>query len=155
MHKQLTVINNYHEFDEGLATAGQPTAEQFALIREAGFEIVNNLAQNNSPGALPDEAEVINGEKMQYLHIPVDFREPQMDNLEDFFVAMNEHENKKRFVHCACNWRVSAFMFLYRTKVLGLDRTQAKRDLYSVWTPDAVWSDFIRRAEKPDSGVSS
>jgi len=104
---------------------------------------------------LPNEAEVIHANKMQYLHIPVDFSHPHMGNLDDFFAAMNEHENENRFIHCARNWRVSAFMFLYRTKVLGLDRTQAKSVLHRIWTPDTVWSDFIRRAEQRGRGVPS
>lgn len=148
MHKKLTAIYNYYEFDTGLATSGQPTADQFALISEAGFEIVINLAQNNSPNALTDEAEVVNGNKMQYLHIPVDFKHPHMGNLDDFFAAMSKHENENRYIHCACNWRVSAFMFLYRTKVLGLGKTQAESEMHRIWIPDAVWSDFIRKAEK-------
>ena len=147
MHEQLKQILNYHEFDSSLATAGQPTEQQFKLVREAGFEVIINLARTDSPGALANEADIVTASGMQYIHIPVDFKQPETSNLEEFFTAMNEYRGKNRFIHCACNWRVSAFMYLYRTKKMGLQKKQAEDEMFSIWTPDPVWSDFIRMAE--------
>ena len=42
-------------FGERIGTAGQPTAEQFQLVRSEGYDAVINLALATSQGALPDE----------------------------------------------------------------------------------------------------
>lgn len=152
MHDALTKILNYHEYDAGLATGGQPGPEQFSLIRNAGFDVIINLAQADSPGALENEADIVRDNGMQYRHIPVNFKHPEINKLEEFYRVMNEHSDQHRFIHCAYNWRVSAFMYLYRTGEMGVDTSTALADLHSIWTPDPVWSGFIRRVESDSSG---
>lgn len=52
----LANILNFLPISDGLATAGQPTSEQFAFVREAGYERVINLAPADSSNAIADEA---------------------------------------------------------------------------------------------------
>jgi protein tyrosine phosphatase (PTP) superfamily phosphohydrolase (DUF442 family) len=40
----LALIDNFLQISPTIATAGQPTIEQFALISSAGYETVINLA---------------------------------------------------------------------------------------------------------------
>ena len=40
-------IYNYLEIGDNLATSGQPNEKQFALIRDAGYQTVVNLAPNS------------------------------------------------------------------------------------------------------------
>ena len=40
---KLKAIKNFHEISGNLATAGQPTAEQFADIADAGYDAVINI----------------------------------------------------------------------------------------------------------------
>jgi hypothetical protein len=56
---------------------------------------------------------------------------------------MDQLGDRRRLVHCALNLRVSAFVFLWRVLHRSVNLADAARDLYSVWTPDAVWSRFI------------
>ena len=66
---------------------------------------------------------------------------------------MNAHADRKIFVHCAANMRVSAFMYLYRqiedTRSVQLcprvDRATAKLDLVKIWLPNEIWQNFIDR----------
>ncbi len=44
----ITRIYNYLEVGENLVTSGQPTEEQFVLIRDRGYKTVINLAPENS-----------------------------------------------------------------------------------------------------------
>jgi hypothetical protein len=48
----LTEIYSYLAIGEKLGTAGQPTPDQFWKVREAGFEVVINLALPASDNAL-------------------------------------------------------------------------------------------------------
>ena len=146
MNKKLKQITNFYRIDENIATSGQPKTEQFKEIFAEGFEVIFNLALSDSPNAIEDEGKIINELNMEYVHIPVDFSSPSLEDLKLFFKHMEKHENKKIFVHCAMNWRVSAFMFLYHTIKCQIPVADAHRHIDAVWQPDSVWQDFIRHS---------
>lgn len=131
---------------ERIGTAGQPTAAQFARVAEAGFQTVINLAKADSPGALEGQAGLLRDLGLEYLHLPVAFEAPQLDDLRRFFEALERRADRKVFVHCIANKRVAAFMFLYRVLRLGHPIHDAEMALHRIWTPDPVWQDFIDRA---------
>jgi hypothetical protein len=41
------------------------------------------------------------------------------------------------------NYRVSAFVYMYRVARLGFPEAQARADLNRLWTPDGVWAELI------------
>jgi ADP-ribose pyrophosphatase YjhB (NUDIX family)/protein tyrosine phosphatase (PTP) superfamily phosphohydrolase (DUF442 family) len=132
-------------FGSNVGTGGQPTAEQFLLISQEGYKSVINLALASSPGALAGEAELVAGLGMEYVHIPVEFGAPRLEDLQEFLDAMEQLRGKV-FVHCILNKRVSAFLFLYRVLKLGHPVAEAEMALHRIWTPDETWQDFIDRA---------
>ncbi len=113
------------------------------MIRAAGYEVIINLAMPTSPNAIPDEQNLVNSLGMSYLHIPVDFDAPSVNDFEAFSQAMTDLDGKKVFVHCAANMRVSAFVFLYRVLFLGINNSEAERDLTAIWQPSPTWKKFI------------
>jgi len=48
---RITDITNYLEITPWLRTAGMPTAVQIKSIADAGYQVVINLALDESPGA--------------------------------------------------------------------------------------------------------
>jgi len=139
-------LTNYYPISPLILTAGQPTAEQIALIAQAGCDVVINLARPTSPNALVDEAELVAAQGMDYVTIPVVWEEPTLDDLDRFFAAMEANQARKVFVHCVVNYRVSSFVYLYRVLRLGADPDEAIWDLRSIWEPDETWSAFIAAA---------
>lgn len=139
----LEQIVNFYQLDENIGTAGQPGGEQFGDISAAGYEIVLNLALGDSPDAIDNENNIISELNMTYVHIPVDFKSPTAEDLESFFKHMEKYKNKKIFVHCVMNWRVSAFMFLYHTIKCDMPVTDALQHMNAVWKPEPVWQEFI------------
>lgn len=136
-------ILNFREISDSMGTAGQPTAAQLADIRDAGYEVVINLAMPDSTNALPNEGELVAGLGMDYVHIPVVWEEPTGEDLERFFETLDEYQGRKVFVHCALNWRVSAFVFLLRVIKLGDPVQPALQALHEVWQPNPTWQQFI------------
>lgn len=149
----LGVIPAFLPLGERIGTSGQPGADQFALIAQEGYTSVINLALADSPGALPGEAELIRGLGLDYVHIPVEFGAPQPEDLARFFDAIEQRAQRKTFVHCIANKRVSAFLFLYRVLKLRHPVAEAEMSLHGIWTPDPVWQDFIDRALRPHPEV--
>jgi protein tyrosine phosphatase (PTP) superfamily phosphohydrolase (DUF442 family) len=142
----LTSIYNFLPISEAVATAGQPTVEQFEAIREAGYQVVVNLALPTSDNALPQEAALVESLGMQYVAIPVVWESPTLADLHRFFAVIEANQDKKVFVHCAANMRVSAFIYLYRRLRQGLDEAQARQALHQIWQPNPVWQAFIDQA---------
>ena len=142
----LEKIVNFYQLDDNIGTAGQPELDQFRDISAAGYEIVLNLSLSDSPNAIDNENNIISELNMTYVHVPVDFKTPALEDLELFFKHMKKHEHKKIFIHCVMNWRVSAFMFLYHTIKCDMPVADALQHMNAVWEPEPVWQEFIDNA---------
>ena len=140
----LNHIRNFLRIDDRLATSGMPQPDDFVALRQAGFEVVINLALPTSDNALPNEGELVSAQGMTYVHIPVKFDAPQPADFEQFSKIMDIFAGQKVFVHCAANMRVSAFVFLHRLHQ-GADRATAGTDLTKIWQPDGAWRAFMNR----------
>ena len=142
---QLDDIKNFVQLTPDVGTAGQPTREQFGAIAAAGYGAVINLALPTSDHALADEGSVVTGFGMRYVHIPVDFANPTVDDLKTFIGAMQALDGKRVFVHCVVNARVSAFMYLYLKHVRGFDDAAARSPVLERWQPqmDETWQRFL------------
>lgn len=139
----LQDIRNYLALSPTLGTAGQPTAEQFKAVADAGYAVVVNLALSTSDHAIPNEAELVKSLGMTHFHIPVVWEAPTLADLEIFFKVMDRNRDLQVFVHCALNMRVSAFVYLYRVLRLGIDPDVAIADLHRIWQPNPTWQAFI------------
>ena len=82
----LCEITNFCAISERLGTAGQPSEDQFRTLRDAGFEVIINLALPTSCNAMADEGAIVTGLGMSYVHIPVDFTAPTSEDLCAFSV---------------------------------------------------------------------
>ena len=141
---KLNTIYNFLNLSAKLATSGQPLEEELEYISKAGFEVVINLALSDADYSLADEEGSVTKLGMEYIHIPVIWQSPTSDDLDKFFDVMEKYKNKKLFVHCAANMRVSSFVALYRVIKEGWDYSDAVNDVYKIWNPNEIWSDFIR-----------
>jgi protein tyrosine phosphatase (PTP) superfamily phosphohydrolase (DUF442 family) len=140
----LTDIKKYYPITEMIASAGQPAEEQLKDIRDTGFEVIINLGLHDNPEySLKDEAASVKALGMEYIHIPVLFKHPTRQNLDDFFKAMDEHKAKKIFVHCALNKRASVFLGLYNIIRFKQSPAQAFEFIRKIWEPDKIWKAFF------------
>ena len=139
----LNHIRNFLRIDDLLATSGMPKPDDFTAMRQAGFDVVINLALPTSDNALPNEGELVSAQGMTYVHIPVKFNAPTEDDLMAFFAAMQKHQGRKMLLHCAANKRVTAFLGLYRVIRQKWEIEPAFAPARAVWEPDAVWSSFV------------
>ena len=143
-HNCLENIYNYLKISDKIATAGQPSVEEFSHIKQAGYQLVINLALKDSSNALANEKEIVETQGMQYVHIPVIWENPAEEKLQEFIQVMKTNADKKVFVHCAANKRVSAFIYLYRRYQEGVTDEVAKKDLDRIWIPNQTWQQFIQ-----------
>ncbi len=135
---ELKTILNFHLMTNTIGTAGQPTKAQFEDVRNANFSVVVNLAMPDSPNALPDEGMVVSSLDITYIHIPVPWDAPSVSHVKKFFGVMDalEGNGEKVFVHCAANYRASAFTYKYLTLRKGISSEQATSPLLRRWLPE-------------------
>lgn len=141
-------ITNHMVVSDKLASSGQPTKSQFKDIAEAGFEVVINLAMPDSDYAIPEEGCIVTARKMVYAHLPVPYEAPTAEHLRMFFAIMKAFGSKTCWVHCALNYRVSAFLYQYFRLVHNVSPDEARKAIFAGWDPDQVWSKFMALDEE-------
>ena len=134
---------NYIPLSENLASSGQPTPLQFDDIASAGFKYVINLAMHDSSDALYEEGGLVSEAGMNYFHIPVPFDAPTIKHLKLFLNLMIMLEDEKVWLHCAYNWRASAFINHYQRSILNLAPDAIEMPILEQWKPDEIWQNFL------------
>ncbi len=136
-------ILNYVQFNDRIATSGQPLEDEFSFISASGYKAVINIAMHNSDDFVPNEGYIVTELGMSYFHIPVPFEAPTVGQLRLFIQLMECLKNQSVWVHCAANFRVSAFMYLYQRHVYGASIEEAKSSVFEFWHPDETWKKFM------------
>ena len=131
-----------------VTTSGRLTEPDIAALDQLGVRHVINLALADSPGALPNEAELLAARGIRYTHIPVPFGAPEERHFAAFCEALAGGDGPVH-VHCIMNWRVSAFFYRHHC-ANGMAQDAARAMLERQWSPqrndhaDApVWARFI------------
>jgi uncharacterized protein (TIGR01244 family) len=138
-------IYNYRKVNDQFITAGQPTEDHMRAAAAEGFRTVINLAPIDPRYSLDDELGLAQSLGMTYHHIPVAWDNPTVDDFAAFEQVMNQLPAAKTLIHCAANFRVTAFYSLYALKHLGWSTTQADEFRASIWQGSdyPVWEAFI------------
>jgi len=139
----LDAIDNYIPIDERIGTGGQPRDAQLADVASAGYSAVINLGMLDPRYCLADEAGLVASLGMEYRHIAVPFDAPTMEHLDEFIATMDAWSDRRVFVHCAANWRVSSFMSLYAELRLGWTRARADAHARELWDMNECWERFL------------
>ena len=143
-------IYNFKQVNEQILTGGQPTEAQLQAAAAEGVQTVINLATINPRYSLVDEAGSVAELGMTYVHIPVEWESPQKADFAAFEAAMQVAEKEKTLVHCAANYRVTAFVSLYAMKHWGWSTEQADGLMAHVWKKGEypVWDTLVAELKK-------
>jgi uncharacterized protein (TIGR01244 family) len=143
MVEELGQIQAFRRLSPLLATSGQPEPAEIAAIGRAGFKRLINLAMPSSPGALANEATLAEQAGLCYLHLPIDWETPELEQATRLFEALERAAGEPVFVHCAKNMRVSALLSAYRVVRGGVPCRAARADLHAIWQPNHTWRTFV------------
>ena len=140
-------IFNYVKVNDQISTAGQPTEDQLRDAAAEGFTTIINLAPVNPPYTPADEAGLARELGLTYIYIPVAWNNPTDADFAAFEQAMSATAGRRTLIHCAANFRVTAFYTLYAHKHLGWNAAQAEALRDRIWTGSdyPVWEAFVAR----------
>lgn len=141
--EQLSQIEAFVPVSEQLVTSGQPTPDQFGLIKQMGYDAVINLAMPSSSNWVAEEPEILADLGLDYFHIPVLWDNPTLEDFDKFCAVLEANQQRKLWVHCAKNMRVSAMVYLYNRLRAKLTHEVAWRYVAQVWQPNDIWFGFI------------
>ena len=157
MASDPTGIRNFQRLGPRHTTSGRLRDEDLAGLAAIGVGHVVNLALDDHPEALGDEAAKLAALGIGYTHIPVPFGAPGDDHYAAFVGALDA-ATAPVHVHCIMNYRVSAFFYRYHREVAGMPEAQARALLEAQWAPDRSdapearpWADFLSRT-RPSRG---
>jgi len=127
---------NFRRVNARVATAGRVEPEQLAQLAASGVEVVINLLPRDSRYAVPDEREIVEGQGVEYLYLPVDFAEPTVADYERFRELMARACGRSLLLHCAANYRVSAFYSRYAIETGAWSAAQGDAFMRDIWQPE-------------------
>ncbi len=142
-------IYNYRKVNDRLITGGQPTEAQLRDAAAEGFQAVINLATEQPGRSLEDEAGLLHSLGIAYYPIPVVWDHPTIEDFQHFEAVFDRLQETKTLLHCAANFRATAFFSLYALKHLGWSEEQAESFRQSVWQGSdyPVWEQFYREVK--------
>ena len=110
--------------------------------------MIINLAMPEHKQSICTEGSLVTTLGMTFIHIPVPFDAPSENHYREFTGYMDALKDRKVWVHCIVNARVSAFFFRYLQEVRGFSALKAASPLLKTWMPemDEVWKEFVNRA---------
>ena len=79
----------------------------------------------------------------------MDWENPQDTDFATFAQIMLQLPASKTLIHCAANYRVTAFYSLYAQKYLGWSAAQADDFRAAIWNNSnyPIWCEFIARTQ--------
>ena len=126
-------IRNWRRRSDAITTSGRLEAGDPARLAALGVRHVVNLALDDHPEALPDEAERLAAEGIGYSHIPVPFDAPRREHVAELARVLADTKGPVH-VHCIMNWRVTAFFYLLDLEN-GVPKREPRARMATVWDP--------------------
>ena len=126
-------IRNWRRRSDAITTSGRLEAGDPARLATLGVRHVVNLALDDHPEALPNEAEKLAAEGIGYSHIPVPFDAPRREHVAELARVLADTKGPVH-VHCIMNWRVTAFFYLLDLEN-GVPKREARARMATVWDP--------------------
>ncbi len=106
-------IRNFLRINDQFCTGGQPRMEHLDQLKAEGVKAIINL---RTPGEHRAEEEEAKAKELglRYFNIPVVFRDPKPEQVDEFLKLTDDPANRPAFIHCTAAIRVGAFWMIRR-----------------------------------------
>jgi len=136
---------NFKQLDELTSSSGTLKNVDLKSLLSEKYSVVINLLPDDSEYAIEGEKEDLESFGIHYIYIPIDWSEPKHTDYEAFESAMTKNDGKKLHIHCAANYRASAFYAIYAYNNKGWSKTKLNAFIDEIWeiSDYPVWVDFV------------
>ncbi|MBV1905926.1 MAG: methyltransferase domain-containing protein [Pseudomonadales bacterium] len=128
--------------------------DQLALLKSEGYNAVINLLPNESEYAIEKESSIVESQGIIYEYIPVGFSAPSEEDYREFESKLKALSGKKIMMHCAANYRVSAFYSICANAHLGWSEHEPIGHIGSIWVLNEhpIWDKFVSNMLRANNG---
>jgi uncharacterized protein (TIGR01244 family) len=133
-----------------ISGGGQPSEEDIAALKAAGYRKIINLRREGEPNQPLDpkaEGEVVTRAGMEYVHVPVDPKNLNPSSADAVAKAVAESDGPV-FVHCAAGGRGVSHALLAEAKAQGGSADDVLKKAEALGSPitDEGFIAFVREA---------
>ena len=132
-HADVSKIRNFYQFNDHILSSGQPKAAQLEKASDDGIEVVINIVPSSESIYIPNEADILAKQGIEYLHTPVNWSSPKKSEIDNFLAAMDTVGDRKVLVHCWANARASALVHVYQMTQSSDNSDLSYDELRTVW----------------------
>ena len=106
-------IRNFLQVTPDFCTGAQPSVDHYQLLKARGVKTVLNL---RTPGEhrAEEEQKLVEESGMKYINIPVVYRDPKFEQVDEFLKITDDPANRPMFIHCTLAIRAGAFWMIRR-----------------------------------------
>ena len=136
---------NFRRVSDTVTTSGALSPDALSSLAAEGYDLVVDLLPSDGEAANPDEASIVRGQGVEYVHIPVDFAAPTRADYEAFAATMDAQPGATVHVHCAANYRVSGFYSVYAVRKQWWTPAEADAHVQELWDPSEypAWATLL------------
>ena len=106
-------IRAFLQVSTDVCTGGHPRMEHFAKLKADGVKAVLNLRTPEEHRA-DEERAAAQAADLQYFNIPVVYRDPKSEQVDEFLKITDDKQSRPIFIHCTAAIRVGAFWMIRR-----------------------------------------
>lgn len=108
-------------------TGAQPTPEILKEFRDQGTTVVINLRPRHEHNAAEEE-EAARRLGLRYFNIPVEYRAPKFEQVDEFLKLTDDPQNRPALIHCTMNIRAGTFFAIRRVLRDGWSWEDAEKE---------------------------
>ena len=141
----ITKAYNFININERVSSSGLIITVDLQSFVDEGYDCVINLLPDSNEHAREGEKESFATLGIDYHYIPVDWEAPTKANFKAFETAMLATQDKKLHIHCAANYRATAFYGIYAHKHFSWSTDKINEFTDEVWALSdyPVWRTFV------------
>ena len=141
-----TGIYRFLQVNEDFCTGGQPPLAHLTRLKDLGVKAIINIRPHSEHNGEREE-ERAKALGFRYFNIPVDYRDPKDEQVDEFLKITDDPANRPAFIHCAAAVRVGAFWMIRRVLRDGWPLEKAEEEARKIGLHDSanhLWN-FARK----------
>lgn len=141
----ITKAYNFIHINERISSSGLIIKVDLQSFVDEGYQYIINLLPDDNEHARKGEKESFAALGIGYTYIPVDWEAPTQINYDAFETAMLENKDLKLHIHCAANYRATAFYAIYAHKHHGWSADKINEFTSEIWNLSdyPIWREFV------------
>jgi len=144
IQQEQPAIFNFTRVSDLFCTGGQPKLEALEKLKAEGVKSILNLRTPPEHRAADEEAKA-RELGLKYFNIPVVYRDPKDEQVDEFLKITDDPANRPMLIHCTAAIRVGAFWMIRRVLRDGWSLEAAEEEAKKIGLREAPHlSEFAR-----------